>query len=230
MNQSSATNYFIDRSQAGQIIAEKLSKYRYEDTIVLALSEGGVQVGSEIAKQLHSLIALLLVKDIYLPDGSTVIGSINETGGFVYNNAFSAGEIEEFDMEYRGYIEQAKIQAIHELHVALGQGGEISYDYFRNRVVVVVMDGALNGTAFDMAYDYLKKVAYKKLILVAAIASVQAVDRMHILADELVCLSVVEVVHSTDHYFEDNTVLGRDQIIQTINEIIINWNQEKLNN
>ncbi len=227
MNDKILTNYFKDRAEAGAIIAAKLAKYRYEDTIVLSLSEGGVLVGAEIAKNLHSLIALLLVKDIYLPDGRTVIGSVNEVGGFVYNNAFSAGEIEEFDGEYRNYIDQARMQAIHELHVALGQGGEISTDYFRNRNVIVVTDGALNGSAFDMAYDYLKKIAIKKLVIVTPIASVGAVDRMHILADELVCLSVVEAVYSLDHYYDINDMPSRQEILDILNEIIIKWNQQK---
>jgi len=227
MDDKILTNYFKDRAEAGKIIASKLAKYRYEDTIVLSLSEGGVLVGAEIAKNLHSLIALLLVKDIYLPDGRTVIGSVNEVGGFVYNNAFSAGEIEELDGEYRNYIDQARMQAIHEMHVALGQGGEISTDYFRNRNVIVVTDGALNGSAFDMAYDYLKKIAIKKLVIVAPIASVEAVDRMHILADELVCLSVVGAVYSLDHYYDINDMPTRQEILEILNEIIIKWNQQK---
>ena len=140
---SSNNHYFINRKQAGLLIARKLfDKYRFDDTIVLALSQGSVLVGAEIAKALHSLIAILMVKDIYLPDGKTIIGSINASGGFVYNNNFSAGEIEEFDSEYRGYIEESKRTAFHELNVALGQGGELNENYFRHRVVIVVTDGA----------------------------------------------------------------------------------------
>jgi predicted phosphoribosyltransferase len=223
-------NYFTNRAEAGRLIADKLiTNYRYGDTIVLALSAGGVLVGAEIAKQLHSLIALLMVKDIYLPDGQTIIGTINANGGFIYNNAFSAGEIEEFDMEYRGFIEEAKREAIHELHVAVGQGGEISENYFRHRTVIVANDGAMNGTAFDMASDFLKKIAIKKLIMVAPIASVQAVDKMHILADELVCLSVIESVHNLEHYYENNILPSRQETIGMLNDIIIHWNTEKQN-
>ncbi|HPR10661.1 MAG TPA: hypothetical protein PLJ04_03705, partial [Candidatus Saccharibacteria bacterium] len=65
-------------------------------------------------------------------------------------NSFSTGEIEEFESEYRNHIEQAKRESIHNMHVVLGQGGEISPSYFRNRVVIAVTDGALSGTSFDM--------------------------------------------------------------------------------
>lgn len=221
--QRKATNYFQSRTEAGMILAERLQNYRYENTIVLALSEGAVVVGAEIASQLHSLIAMLLTKDVYLPDGRTLIGVVNEIGGFVYNNAFSTGEIEELESEYRGNIEFAKMQAMHELHVALGQGGLVSANYFRNRVVIVVTDGTLNGMAFDMANDYLKGIKTKKVIMVAPIASVPAVDRMHILADELHCLSVTDSVFDVNHYYENNDLPPHNDILEILNDIVLDW-------
>jgi len=221
------TNYFKSRAQAGVLLAKKLEKYRYEDTIVLALSEGGVLVGAEIARQLHSLIALLLTKDVYLPDGRTVVGIINEAGGFIFNNAFSAGEIEELETEYRGNIEFAKMQALHELHVALGQGGVISPEYFRNRVVLVVTDGTTNGMAFDMADNYLRGIKCQKVVMIAPMAGVKAIDRMHILADELYCLNVTDSVFETDHYYEDNDLPNEKEIIKTLDSIILQWRRPR---
>lgn len=216
-------NYFANRSEAGSLIADKLMKYRYDDTIVLALSESSVPVAAAIARKLHSLIALLLTKDIFLPDGKTVVGEINEAGGFIYNNSFSTGEIEELVSEYSGSIEMAKINAMHEMHLALGQGGEISGAYFRNRVVIVVYDGSMNGMAFDMAAHFLKSVNTAKVVMTCAIASVPAVDKMHVLADDLVCLNVVESTFDTDHYFSDNRIPTRNEIISTLNDIILHW-------
>jgi len=215
--------YFKSRAQAGALLAEKLEKYRYEDTIVLALSEGGVAVGAEIARRLHSLIAMLLTKDIYLPDGRTLVGVINEIGGFIYNNSFSTGEIEELESEYRGNIEFAKMEAMHELHVALGQGGLISADYFRNRNVIVVTDGTLNGMAFEMAYDFLKGIHVKRVIMATPVAAIPAIDKMHVLADEIVCLSAKDADFETDHYYDENKIPNHTEIISTLNDIILQW-------
>lgn len=223
--QRKATNYFASRTEAGQLLAERLQKYRYDDTIVLVLSEGAVLVGAEIAKSLHSLITMLLTKDVYLPDGRTLVGVVNEVGGFSYNNAFSTGEIEELESEYRGNIEFAKMQAMHELHVALGQGGLISADYFRNRVVIVVSDGTLNGMAFDMANDFLKGIKTKKIVMVSPIASVGAVDRMHILADDLHCLTVTDSVFDIDHYYDDNELPKHNEILDIFNNIVLQWHR-----
>lgn len=217
------TNYFNSREHAGQLLAQKLSKYRYEDVIVLALSEGGVVIGAEIAKELHALIAMLLTKDVYLPDGRTLMGVVNEQGGFVYNDAFSSGEIEEFESEYHETIQAAKFNALHELHVALGQGGILSKEYFRNRVVICVSDNAFNGLAYDIAYDFLKTVKIQKLVMVSPVATVQAVDRMHVLADEIDILSVTESPQNIDHYYNETTVPDHSKIIETLNDIVLRW-------
>lgn len=216
-------NYFASRAQAGAILAQFAEKYRYEDTIVLALSHGGVLVGAELAKNIHSLIAMLLTRDIFLPDGRTLVGVINELGGFIHNNAFSTGEIEDFEQEYRNYLEFAKMQAVHDMHMAIGQGGEIKPEYFRNRVVIAVTDGAMTGTSFDMAYDFLKSIHYKKLVLATPVASIEAIDKMHILGDELICLSAKNNPFEVSHYYEDNELPEKDETLKLLDDIILEW-------
>ena len=224
-------NYFASRTEAGSVLANFTQKYRAEDTIVLALSHGGVLVGAEIAKNINSLIAMLLTRDIFLPDGRTLVGVINELGGFIHNNAFSTGIIEDFEQEYRNYLDFAKMQAVHEMHMAIAGGGEIRRDFFRNRIVIAVSDGALNGTSFDMVSDFLRPVHYKKLVLVTPFASVEAVDKMHILGDELICLSVKNMPFDTNHYYEDNNLPDENNTLSIINEVLTNWqNQHKLVN
>ena len=42
--------YFESRAHAGQVLAAQLlEKYRYEDCAIIALSDGGVVVGEQIA-------------------------------------------------------------------------------------------------------------------------------------------------------------------------------------
>lgn len=228
-NGAPPTNYFLNRADAGHVLAGHLQKYRYENTIVLALSEGGVMVGASIAQSLHSLMAMLLTKDVYLPDGRTLVGVVNELGGFTYNNRFSAGEIEEFVSEYHNSIEEAKLNAVHELHVALGQGGLISPDYFRERVVIVVADGTINGMAFEAAYNFLRTIHTKRVVMCTPVASIDAIDRMHITADELHCLNVTEGTFEVDHYYEDNTMYTHHQVVSVLNNIILNWKHEATN-
>ena len=56
--------YFESRSQAGAKLADQvLKKYRYENCAVVALGEGGVLVGEQIAVKLHCVLMMLLSEE-----------------------------------------------------------------------------------------------------------------------------------------------------------------------
>jgi predicted phosphoribosyltransferase len=215
--------YFKDRNQAGQQLAAKLTDYRYENTAVVALSDGGVIIGAEIAKALHCVLTMLLTEEIKLPGEHNAVAVVNQDGGFTYNNMFSAGQIEGFAAEYRTYIEQEKQRKFHAINRLLGDGGLIRKDLLYGRNVILVSDGLASGLSLDAAADFLKPIKIEKLIIVTPLATVQAVDRMHLMADEIVCLSVIENMMNTGHYYEDNTMPSHEALIKTIETIVLNW-------
>lgn len=99
--------YFENREQAGQLLAQLMvERYRYENCVVVALGDGGVLVGEQIAIALHCLLTMLLVEDIEVPGESTSFGGVSQSGGFTYNGAFSSGEIDEYTSEFHGYLEE----------------------------------------------------------------------------------------------------------------------------
>lgn len=215
--------YFFNREEAGQKLAQELSRYRYENCAVVALSDGGVVVGEQIASSLHCILTMLLTKDIEIPGEGETIGTVNQDGGFMYNQMFSAGQIEEYYSEYHGYIEEKKREEIAALNRLLGDGGLIDESMMRDHVVILVSDGLKNGSSLEAAADFLKPVRVQRLIIVTPVASVAAVDRMHILADELHVLSVTDNFLDTNHYYEKNDVPSHEAVIEKINQIVLNW-------
>lgn len=216
--------YFKSREDAGKQLAEKLlPKYRYENCAVVALSDGGVIVGAQIAKALHCVLTMLLTEAIHLPGESDVLATINQDGGFVYNNMFSTGQIEAFSSEYNQFIEGQRIQKLHEINKLLGSSGLIRKDLLRAHNVILVSDGLSSGFSLDAAAYYLKPIKIERLVVATPFASVPAVDRMHVMADEICCLSVLDNFMKTDHYYEDNRMPDHDTIIKTIQDIVLMW-------
>lgn len=218
--------YFKSRAAAGALLAEQLvKKYRYENCAVVALSDGGVVVGAQVAMRLHCVLSMLLTSSITLPQETAVLAEINQEGGVTYNDMMSTGELEEAKAEYFNYIEGQKLEKKFEMNRLLGAGGLISDDLLKEHVVIVVSDGLTNGLSLSAAVDFLKPIRVKKLIVATPFASVQAVDRMHILADELYCLNVLEDIISVDHYYDTDhsDVPSHDVVIKTIEQIILNW-------
>jgi putative phosphoribosyl transferase len=216
--------YFENRAQAGQILAAQLvDKYRYEDCVVVALSDGAVQVGEQIAGALHCLLTMLLIEDIPVPGENVSFGGVSQNGGFTYNGMFSAGEIEEYASEFHGYLEEQKREAFQKMNRLLGEGGIIDHEMLRDHVVILVADGLDNGASLDVAVDFLKPIRIKRLIVATPVATVPAVDKLHILADELHVLDVKENFMGINHYYEQNDIPSHEETIAKINQIVLNW-------
>jgi predicted phosphoribosyltransferase len=216
--------YFASRTAAGKTLADQIAKrYQGEPCAVVALSDGSVMVGAQIALQLQAVLSMLLVQPIELPREGTPIGGIAEDGSFAYNGLYSPGEIEELVEEYRGYIEQEKESKLSEMHRLLGSKGLIRKDLLEDKVVILVSDGLSSGFSLDVAMAFLKPVKYKKLVIATPLASVRAVDRMHVLGDDIYVLNVLEDFMIVDHYYDTNDVPNHDVIIKTIESVMQHW-------
>ena len=216
--------YFESRAEAGARLAtDLLERYRYENCVVVALSDGGVIVGEQIAAALHSILTMLLVENIDVPGENISFGAVSQNGSFSYNGTFSTGEIDEYASEYHGYLEEQKREAFQRINRLLGDGGLINNEMLRDHVVILVADGFNSGAALDAAVDFLKPIRIKRLIITAPVASLQAVDKLHMLADEIHILDVKENFLDTNHYYNQNTIPSHEETIAKINTIILNW-------
>jgi putative phosphoribosyl transferase len=220
--------YFKSRAEAGKLLADQLvKKYTGADTTVVALNDGGVMVGAQIAARLHCPLTMLLTDAIELPRENVAVAGITQDGSFAFNDAYSASEIEDFMSEYREFIEEEKVDKMRDMHRQEGKrkSGLIKRSLIRDRNVVLVSDGLPGGFTLDLAIVFLKPIHIQRLIVATPLASVKAVDRMHVLADEICCLSVVEDYISTDHYYDVQDVPTHESVVQTIEHIIDNWRQ-----
>lgn len=215
--------YYESRAQAGRALANELAAYRYENVVVVALTDGAVQIGREIAAQLHCSITMLLVDDIEVPGEGVAFGTLNQSGRFTYNGMFSAGEIDEYYAEFHGYLDEQRRSKMNHMNQLLGAGGIVSETMLREQVVILVSDGLPSGASLDAAADFLKPLLIKKLVIAAPVASVEAVDRAHIIADELHIMGVTENYLETDHYYDKNDVPDHETTVRTLDDVVLEW-------
>ncbi len=216
--------YFESRIHAGQqLAAELLERYRYDNCAVVALSDGGVVVGEQIAAALHCILTMLLVENIEVPGESLSFGSVSEGGSFSYNSEVSKSEMEEYTTEYHSYLEEQKRQAFQRINRLLGDGGLIDHDMLRDHTIILVNDGFDKTVIIDAALEFLKPIRIARLVIVAPVASSAAVDRLHVAADELHILSVKGNYFDTNHYYNYNEIPSHELTIEKLNKIILNW-------
>lgn len=220
--------YFADRTQAGKNLAIELKAKidksgKQEKCTLVALSDGAVVIAAQIAAVLECPITMLLAEPIKAPGEPEAIASINQEGTYSFNSSYSQGQQDEFDMEYHHTFEQQKLEKLSLMHRMLGKNELIRKDMLKGHTVILVADGLGSVVTIDSASLFLKSIKVKKLIIATPFAAVHVVDRMHILADDIACLNVVENFMGTDHYYEDNTVPDHDLIIKTIQNMIQSW-------
>ncbi|HET6746492.1 MAG TPA: phosphoribosyltransferase family protein [Candidatus Saccharimonadales bacterium] len=216
--------YFESRAQAGYMLAEQLvEKYRYENCAVVALSDGAVQVGEQIASALHCILTMLVIENIQIPGENMSFGAMSQSGNLTYNTSLSPGELEEYTGEFHGYLEEQKREAMQRINRLVGEGGIIDADMLRDHTVILVSDGLDSSGPLDVAVEFLKPVRVNKLVVATPIATVPIVDKLHIMADELHVLDVKENFLGVDHYYEKNDIPTHEETIAKINQIILNW-------
>ncbi len=205
------------------LASQLVPKYRYENCAVVALSDGGAMVGAQIASQLHCILTMLLTAEIMLPREPNPIIGITSEGNVAFNQYYTKGEQDELMGDYFSYIEQEKFNKMHDMNRLLGTGGMIDKKLLRGNNIILASDGLKSGFALDLAAEFLKPIAYEKLIIVTPFASVQAVDRMHIMADEIICMNVLENYIDTDHYYDTQDVPDHEVVVKTIEDIVLHW-------
>lgn len=206
------------------MLASQLAKkYRNQHCAVLALNDGGVIVGAQIAAKLHCVLTLMTSEEITLPREPDPLAGITVGGAVAYNKRYSDGERDEMLGEYYSLVEQEKLTKMHEMNHLLGKGGTVDKRLLKGRKVIIVTDGLKTGFPVDLAAEFLKPIAIAKFIVATPFASVRAVDRMHVLADDLYCLSVIEEYLDTDHYYDQHDIPSHETITETVEEIIAKW-------
>ena len=206
------------------MLASMLSpKYRYENCAVVALDDGGVVVGAQIAIQLHCIIMMMIMQEITLPRENKSIAGVTTDGEYAYNPDLSNGEIDEFVGEYRGYLEEERLHKFQEINHLLGKGGIIDKKMLRHHNVILVSDGLVEPMKLELASEILKPIELESLVVAAPFASVPVIDKIHIMADAVFCLDVIDEPMETGHYYDKNDIPDHQKIISTIENIILHW-------
>ncbi len=175
---------FYDRKDAGRKLALTLEKYKNRnDVIVLAIPRGGVEVGAEVAKYLHSDFDLVMCRKLQYPyTTESGYGALCEDGT-VYINEYALDGVTEEDIEREIARQAREIQ--HRITVLRG-GRKLKN--IKDKIVILVDDGIAMGSTMIAALSMLKKLSPKKIVVAVSTASPQIVSYLQEIADEVIAL------------------------------------------
>jgi len=215
--------YYESRAQAGaKLAAELINIYRWKDTAVVALDQGGVAIGYQIAIYLHSILRQLITETVRIEDEDIDYATVLPGGVVAMNPGLSESEQQYYYSEYMGQLEEELRTASSRVDRNLG-ADMISPENMRGRNVILVSDGLKSPAELDAALVWLKPARTERLIFACPIVSVEALDRAHILVDELHILRVTPNFISTGHYYDEDDVPNEKMARKMIDATILNW-------
>jgi putative phosphoribosyl transferase len=207
---------FKDRAEAGRMLAAKLAAARLARPVVLALPRGGVPVGAEIARILHSRLDLVLVRKVGVPSQPELAAAAvvdGERPRVILNPPVlrAAGleiedlqddidrETRELERRRRAYLKDRPRVPINGL------------------TAIVVDDGIATGTTIRAALEAIRAQRPSKLILAVPVAPTDTLGELAPLVDGIVCLEKPEPFHAVGLHYADFHQISDAEVIDCLN-------------
>ncbi len=176
---------YLNRQQAGILLAERLSHYKEDgDVVVYALPRGGVVVGAEIAEELGCPLGVILVRKISHPFWAEyAIGAVAEHDRPVYN----LDEVSTINKDWLKKSENTArliIQNRRKIYFPKGYKAPP----IKDKIVVLVDDGIATGYTMRAALHYINKHHPKYVVVATAVASLDSIGPIKDYSDRLVIL------------------------------------------
>lgn len=204
---------FVDRKQAGRLLAQLLDRFAGEHPVVLALPRGGVPVGVEIARALHAPLDVLAVRKIGAPGNPELaVGALAEEGTAIVDRAVAARV---------GMTQAQLLQTIrresHELRrrVATYRGDRPLID-LEGRVVILADDGLATGLTQLAAIRAARALGAAKVLVAVPVAARASIARTAREADELICHTVPRELLGVSRWYEDFSPVGDGEVLRLL--------------
>jgi predicted phosphoribosyltransferase len=200
---------FINRLDGAIQLVLKLKKYKGKDGIVLAIPRGGVPVGYVIAKELMFPLEVMLTKKIGHPFNSEyAIGSVSMDGTIVINNITGVSEkyIQEKSEELKKSLKEKFAFFM----------GDRKPQSLKNKVVILVDDGIATGSTMIASIQSIRTQQPKSLIVAVPVAPPDTAEKIKLLVDEFVALSLPHNFQAVGQFYEDFPQVSDEEVIELL--------------
>ena len=200
---------FKDRVDAGQILANKLSKYADQKPVVLGLPRGGVPVAFEVAKALKAPMDVYIVRKLGVPGHEELaMGAIATGDVCVLNEAvIEALQISDTEIETETRKEKEELKRREHLY----RGGRPPFDV-TSRTVLLIDDGIATGSTIKEAIAALKKQKAGRIIIGVPVAPPSTIEELRKEVDEVVCVSTPEFFIAISLWYDEFPQTTDDEV------------------
>ena len=201
---------FEDRNDAGTQLAKKLTKFKEENVVVLAIPRGGLPVGAQVAKSLQAPLDVVLTKKIGYPTNKEyAIGAVS-LESIVLTNAMG---IE------KSYIDQETARIRKTLRDRYNQYYKHqSPANLKNKTIIIVDDGVATGNTLLATIELVYKQNPSKIVIAIPVAPASAIYKISNTenVDEVICILIPDNFRAVGQFYKNFEQVTDQKAIQIL--------------
>lgn len=198
---------FKDREEAAGLLLKKLAPYKGKNPLVLGIPRGAIPMAKILADGLEGELGAVLVHKIPSPDNEEfAIASVGLSGEIQRQPYIQSLGISEV------YIKAAAQKQLALLKTRYQRYG-LSTPNYHNRIVIIVDDGIATGATTLSAIYEVRLQNPDKIIVAAAVASEDSVQKILAVVDELVVLDIPNPFYAVGQFFADFSQVTDEEVI-----------------
>lgn len=199
---------FKDRQEAGQLLLQKLIKYKGQNPLVVGIPRGAMPMAEIIADGLSGELNAVLIHKIPAPGQEEfAIGSVGLSGHvfrlpYIRSHGISESYVTTAAAEQLEKLQQRKARFLLPDLNCMG------------RIVILVDDGIATGATAIGAIHEIRSQKPKKLILAAGVIPASTSAQMRSLVDEFIVLEEPEFFYAVSQFFQNFSQVTDEEVIQ----------------
>ena len=206
---------FQNRTDAGQQLAQALTKYKARHPVILALPRGGVPVAAEVAAMLEAPLDLVLVRKIGVPmQPELAMGAVTDGAqpAVVRNtDVIELCGVSERQFDAVCKKELAEIERRRSRYLGDRPRSDVT-----GQVAIIIDDGIATGATTLAAVRAVRNRKPKELVLAVPVAPLDTVKKLHTEVDAIVCLDTPQELGAIGYFYRDFHQVSDGEVIATL--------------
>ncbi|MBV8728089.1 MAG: phosphoribosyltransferase [Candidatus Eremiobacteraeota bacterium] len=205
---------FKDRSEAGRILAGRLTAYAGRDDVaVLGLPRGGVPVAAEAARALQAPLDVFIVRKIGAPQQPELALGAIASGDVQVVNWYAVDALHISEGTFNAIVarERAEI-ARREREYRDGR----ALPPLDGKTVILIDDGLATGATMLAAVQALRQLAPARIVVAVPVAAADTCAELRRDVDEIVCAATPEPFYGVGMWYQDFTQTSDTEVRQLL--------------
>lgn len=197
---------FEDRYDAAIRLIPLLSKYKDDDSVVLAVPRGGVPIGYHIAKAYHFPLELLLTKKIGFPGNPELaIGAVSLENEIIDDR---------FDISDE-YLKKEIVKIRKSLQERYKKFmGDRQPSDLKDKTVIIVDDGIATGNTIMASIRMIRAKHPRKIVVAVPVAPHRTAIKIEELVDDFICVHIPEEFYGVGQFYRDFSQVSDEEVVE----------------